>query len=243
MHVNNETGVIQDIQAIGELCAKSNSLFHVDAAQSAGKVPIDVARWPVDLISFSAHKCYGPKGVGALYVRKSSAKPIALLPLLHGGGQEQGLRPGTLPVHQIVGMGEAWRLASEGMASEVARIQQLRDKLWHGIQTIPGITLNGDWRSRIAHNLNVSFAGVDGSALPIALKDIAISSGAACASGIASPSHVLRAMGVPHALSQSALRITLGRFTTEDEIDFAIEHIQAGLKWLHSLNKPKSRAQ
>ena len=223
MQANNEIGVIQDIKGIGEITRSRGILLHVDAAQSAGKIPIDLQTLPVDLMSFSAHKLYGPKGIGALYIR---AKPrLRLLPLCHGGGHEQGLRPGTLPVHQIVGMGEAFRIAKEEMASEAQRILQLRQRLWVGLQAAGEVYLNGDIEQRLPGNLNISFAGIDAQSLLSALTAIAVSSGSACTSGNIEPSYVLKAIGVSDGLARSALRFSLGRFTTVEEIDFAITEV------------------
>ncbi|WP_411571244.1 IscS subfamily cysteine desulfurase [Pectobacterium cacticida] len=220
MHVNNEIGVVQDITAIGEICRSRGILFHVDATQSVGKIPIDLTQIGVDLMSFSGHKIYGPKGIGALYVRR---KPrIRLEAQMHGGGHERGMRSGTLPVHQIVGMGEAYRIAKEEMAAEAARLNTLRDRLWNGINTIEGVYLNGDIEQRVSTILNVSFDGVDGESLIMALKDLAVSSGSACTSASLEPSYVLRALGLSDELAHSAIRFSLGRYTTEEEIDYAV---------------------
>jgi cysteine desulfurase len=217
MHVNNEIGVIQDIDAIGEICRDRKIVFHVDAAQSAGKVDIDVEKTKVDLMSFSAHKVYGPKGIGALYVRR---KPrVRLEAQMHGGGHERGLRSGTLPTHQIVGMGEAFRIAREDMAEDEARIRKLRDRLWSAISDMEEVYLNGDMDQRIPGNLNVSFNFVEGESLIMALKDMAVSSGSACTSSSLEPSYVLRALGRNDELAHSSIRFTIGRFTTEEEID------------------------
>jgi len=218
MHVNNEIGVIQDIEAIGEICRERNIIFHVDAAQSAGKIPIDMEVLKVDLMSFSAHKIYGPKGIGALYVRR---KPrVRLEAQMHGGGHERGLRSGTLPTHQIVGMGEAFRIAREEMAEEEARIRVLRDRLWNSLQEMEEVYLNGDMDQRVPGNLNVSFNYVEGESLIMALKDMAVSSGSACTSSSLEPSYVLRALGRNDELAHSSIRFTIGRFTTEEEIDY-----------------------
>jgi len=218
MHVNNEIGVIQDIEAIGEICRERNIIFHVDAAQSAGKIPIDMETLKVDLMSFSAHKIYGPKGIGALYVRR---KPrVRLEAQMHGGGHERGLRSGTLPTHQIVGMGEAFRIAREEMAEEEARIRVLRDRLWNSLQEMEEVYLNGDMDQRVPGNLNVSFNYVEGESLIMALKDMAVSSGSACTSSSLEPSYVLRALGRNDELAHSSIRFTIGRFTTEEEIDY-----------------------
>jgi cysteine desulfurase len=234
MHVNNEIGIIQDIEAIGELTRDRKILLHVDAAQSAGKVPIDLERLKVDLMSFSAHKIYGPKGIGALYVRR---KPrVRLEAQMHGGGHERGMRSGTLATHQIVGMGEAFRIAGEEMASENERVLGLRKRLWEGIQDIEEIYLNGDEEQRVAGNLNVSFAYVEGESLIMALKDLAVSSGSACTSASLEPSYVLRALGREDELAHSSLRFSLGRFTTIEEVDFAIEKIRREVGRLRELS-------
>ncbi len=220
MHVNNEIGVIQDINAIGQLLRGKGIIFHVDAAQSAGRLPINLGALPVDLMSLSAHKNYGPKGVGALYVRQ---KPrIRLQAMSFGGRQEGGLRAGTLPTHQIVGMGEAFALSEGLRIEEQARILALRQRLWEGISTIPGIQLNGSVKERIAGNLNVSFNGIDGSALIPALSELAVSSASACASASLQPSYVLRALGLSGALALSSIRLSMGRFTTAEEVEKAI---------------------
>ena len=220
MLVNNEIGVIQPIAEIGALCREKGIIFHVDAAQATGKVEIDLARLPVDLMSFSAHKTYGPKGIGALYVRR---KPrVRLEAQMHGGGHERGFRSGTLPAHQIVGMGEAFRLAKAEMAEENARIGQLRDKFLAGLSDIEAVYVNGDLEHRAPHNLNVSFAYVEGESLMMAIRDLAVSSGSACTSASLEPSYVLRALGREDELAHSSIRFTLGRFTTEEEIDYAI---------------------
>jgi cysteine desulfurase len=218
MHVNNEIGVIQDIAAIGEICRDRKIVFHVDAAQSAGKVEIDTEKLKVDLMSFSAHKVYGPKGIGALYVRR---KPrVRLEAQMHGGGHERGLRSGTLPTHQIVGMGEAFRIAREEMAEDDARIRGLRDRLWKSLNDMEEVYLNGDMDQRISGNLNVSFNYVEGESLIMALKDMAVSSGSACTSSSLEPSYVLRALGRNDELAHSSIRFTIGRFTTVEEIDY-----------------------
>ncbi len=234
MHVNNEIGVIQDIDAIGEMTRARKILFHVDAAQSAGKVPIDLERLKVDLMSFSAHKIYGPKGIGALYVRR---KPrVRLEAQMHGGGHERGMRSGTLPTHQIVGMGEAFRLAGEEMAAENERILGLRQRLWDGIRDMEEVYLNGDESHRVAGNLNVSFAYVEGESLIMALKDLAVSSGSACTSASLEPSYVLRALGREDELAHSSLRFTLGRFSTQEEVDYAINKIRTEVERLRELS-------
>jgi len=220
MYVNNEIGVIQDIPAIGELCRSRGIIFHVDAAQATGKVQIDLAQLKVDLMSFSAHKTYGPKGVGALFVRR---KPrVRLEAQMHGGGHERGLRSGTLPTHQIVGMGEAFRIAREEMATENERIRMLRDRLWAGLSRMEQVFLNGDWEHRVPHNLNVSFNFVEGESLIMAIKDVAVSSGSACTSASLEPSYVLRALGRSDELAHSSIRFTVGRFTMEEEIDYTV---------------------
>jgi cysteine desulfurase len=221
MFVNNEIGVIQDIPALGEICREKGVIFHVDSAQAAGKVEIDMARLKVDLMSFSAHKAYGPKGIGALYVRR---KPrVRLEAQMHGGGHERGMRSGTLPTHQIVGMGEAFRLAKLEMGAETERIRALRDKLWTGLQDIEEVHLNGDMDRRIAGNLNVSFNFVEGESLIMAIKDLAVSSGSACTSASLEPSYVLKALGRNDELAHSSIRFTIGRFTTEEEIDYTVK--------------------
>ncbi|MEN4519769.1 IscS subfamily cysteine desulfurase [Pantoea agglomerans] len=235
MHVNNETGVIQDIAAFGELCREREILFHVDATQSVGKLPIDLSQLPVDLMSFSAHKLYGPKGIGALYVRRKPRVQIAAQ--IHGGGHERGMRSGTLPVHQIVGMGEAYRIAAEELETEMARLQTLRDHLWQGISTLPDVTLNGDLQQSAPNILNLSFADVEGESLIMALKDLALSSGSACTSASLEPSYVLRALGLSEELAHSSLRFSLGRFTTEEEIDYAIALVQKSVTRLRDLMK------
>jgi len=220
MFVNNEIGVIQDIPAIGEMCRERGIIFHVDSAQATGKVVVDLVRLKVDLMSFSAHKTYGPKGVGALFVRR---KPrVRLEAQMHGGGHERGLRSGTLPTHQIVGMGEAFRIAREEMATENDRIRMLRDRLWNGLSQIEQVFLNGDFESRVPHNLNVSFNFVEGESLIMAIKDVAVSSGSACTSASLEPSYVLRALGRSDELAHSSIRFTVGRFTTQEEIDYTI---------------------
>ncbi|MCS6787345.1 MAG: IscS subfamily cysteine desulfurase [Thiobacillaceae bacterium] len=221
MYVNNEIGVIQDIPTLGEICRSRGVLFHVDAAQATGKVEIDLARLKVDLMSFSAHKTYGPKGVGALYVRR---KPrVRLEAQMHGGGHERGLRSGTLATHQIVGMGEAFRIAREEMATENERIRMLRDKLLRGIMDIEQVHVNGDLERRVAGNLNVSFSFVEGESLIMAIKDLAVSSGSACTSASLEPSYVLKALGRNDELAHSSIRFSIGRFTTEEEIDYAVK--------------------
>ncbi len=234
MHVNNEIGVIQDITAIGELTRARKILFHVDAAQSAGKVAIDMETMKVDLMSLSAHKIYGPKGIGVLYVRR---KPrVRIEAQMHGGGHERGMRSGTLATHQIVGMGEAFRLAKEEMAQENERILALRERLWSGIQDMEEVYLNGDMEQRIAGNLNVSFNFVEGESLIMALKDMAVSSGSACTSASLEPSYVLRALGREDELAHSSIRFTIGRFTTEEEIDYVVSKIRTQVQRLRELS-------
>ena len=220
MYVNNEIGVIQDIPKIGALCRSKGIIFHVDSAQATGKVAIDLSSLQVDLMSFSAHKTYGPKGVGALFVRR---KPrIRLEAQIHGGGHERGMRSGTLPTHQIVGMGEAFRLAKEEMATESERIRALRDRLWSGLSEMEAVYLNGDLEHRVPHNLNVSFNYVEGESLLMGIKDVAVSSGSACTSASLEPSYVLRALGRSDELAHSSIRFSVGRFTTEEDIDFTV---------------------
>jgi cysteine desulfurase len=234
MHVNNEIGVIQDIAAIGEICRERKILFHVDAAQSTGKVPIDLQELKVDLMSFSAHKTYGPKGIGALYVRR---KPrVRLEAQMHGGGHERGMRSGTMATHQIVGMGEAFRIAKQEMGTENERLLMLRNRLWDGLKDIEAVYLNGDLESRIAGNLNVSFAYVEGESLIMALKDMAVSSGSACTSASLEPSYVLRALGLNDELAHSSIRFTMGRFTTVAEIDYVIDVIRHAIDKLREMS-------
>ena len=234
MHVNNEIGTITDIAAIGEITRARGILFHVDAAQSTGKIDIDLEGMKVDLMSFCAHKTYGPKGVGALYVRR---KPrVRLEAQIHGGGHERGMRSGTLATHQLVGMGEAFRLAKLEMHAEQERLRVLRDKLWMGLQGLEQVFLNGDAAQRIAGNLNVSFNFVEGESLIMALKELAVSSGSACTSASLEPSYVLRALGLSDELAHSSIRFTLGRFTTEDDIDFVIGHASQAVNRLRDLS-------
>jgi len=234
MHVNNEIGVIQDIAAIGKLCRSRGIIFHVDAAQSAGKVEIDLANLDVDLMSFSAHKIYGPKGIGALYVQR---KPrVRIEAQMHGGGHERGMRSGTLAVHQIVGMGEAFRIAKEEMVEENARILVLRNRLWDGLRDMEEVYLNGDIEHHVAGNLNVSFNFVEGESLIMALKDIAVSSGSACTSASLEPSYVLRAIGRNDELAHSSIRFSIGRFTTEEEIDYTIQLVKSKVAKLRDLS-------
>lgn len=233
MHANNEIGVINDIAAIGELCRQRKIIFHVDAAQSAGKIPVDVKAMNVDLMSFSAHKVYGPKGAGALYVRRRP--PLVIEALIHGGGHERGMRSGTLPVHQIVAMGEAFAIAAKEMAAEGARILALRERLWQGIETLGGVEINGSADKRVPGILNVSFAGVDGESLLIGLKDIAVSTGSACSSASLEPSFVLRALGVEDELAHSSIRFSLGRYTTGADVDFAVAQVRDAVLRLRTL--------
>ena len=241
MFVNNEIGVIQDIAAIGEMCragasgdGKNPVIFHVDAAQATGKVIVDLQTLKVDLMSFSAHKTYGPKGIGALYIRR---KPrVRLEAQMHGGGHERGFRSGTLPTHQIVGMGEAFRIAREEMATENERIRMLRDRLWSGLSQMEEVYLNGDMEQRVPHNLNVSFNFVEGESLIMAIKDVAVSSGSACTSASLEPSYVLRALGRNDELAHSSIRFTVGRFTTEEDIDYAVRLLQSKVDKLRELS-------
>ncbi|MBI5618325.1 MAG: IscS subfamily cysteine desulfurase [Gammaproteobacteria bacterium] len=234
MHVNNEIGVIQDLEAIGTLCRRRGVLFHVDAAQSAGKTPIDLATLPVDLMALSAHKIYGPKGIGALYVRRKPRARIAAE--IHGGGHEGGLRSGTLATHQIAGLGEAYRLARLEMAMDNARIGKLRDRLLAGLMVHDEVYVNGDLARRVPHNLNVSFNFVEGEALMMAMKDIAVSSGSACTSASLEPSYVLRALGRSDELAHSSIRFSLGRFTTDADIDAALAVIGGAIEKLRALS-------
>ena len=234
MYVNNEIGVIQDIPAIGELCRAKGVLFHVDSAQATGKCAIDLLALKVDLMSFSAHKTYGPKGIGALYVRR---KPrVRLEAQMHGGGHERGFRSGTLATHQIVGMGEAFRLARLEMAAENERIRTMRDKLLAGMNQMEEVFVNGHLERRVPHNLNVSFNYVEGESLIMAVKDIAVSSGSACTSASLEPSYVLRALGRSDELAHSSIRFTLGRFTTQEEVDYTIEHLKTKVAKLRDLS-------
>lgn len=234
MHVNNEIGVVQDIATIGDLCRERGIIFHVDATQSVGKLPIDLSQLNVDLMSFSAHKIYGPKGIGALYV---SRKPrVRLEAQIHGGGHERGMRSGTLPVHQIVGMGEAYRIAREEMSVEMARLGALRSRLWAGLNSIEQVQLNGSLEHGAANILNVGFRYVDGESLIMALKDLAVSTGSACTSASMEPSYVLRAIGLDDELAHSSIRFSLGRFTTEEEVDYAIALVQKSIARLRALS-------
>lgn len=234
MHVNNEIGVIQDIEAIGDICRDKKIIFHVDAAQGAGKVPIDLQTLKADLMSFSAHKIYGPKGIGALYVRR---KPrVRLEAQMHGGGHERGLRSGTLPTHQIVGMGEAFRIAKEEMAADNERVLELRNRLIEGFKDVEEVYINGDLEHRVAGNLNISFNYVEGESLIMALKDLAVSSGSACTSASLEPSYVLRALGRNDELAHSSIRFSIGRFTTVEEIDYTIALVLGKIDKLRDLS-------
>ena len=234
MHVNNEIGVIQDIAALGEICRENKVIFHVDAAQSAGKVDIDMDKLKVDLMSFSAHKIYGPKGIGALYVRR---KPrIRIEAQMHGGGHERGMRSGTLATHQIFGMGEAFRIAKEEMAEDNARLRGLRDRLYDGLKDMEEVYVNGDLDQRIPGNLNISFNFVEGESLMMALKDMAVSSGSACTSASLEPSYVLRALGREDELAHSSIRFTMGRFTTEEEVDHVLGQVREQVDRLRELS-------
>jgi len=234
MYVNNEIGVIQDVAAIGRLCREHGVLFHVDAAQASGKVAIDLQTLPVDLMSLSAHKTYGPKGIGALYVRRRPR--VRIEAQMHGGGHERGLRSGTLPTHQIVGMGEAYRLARESMGSENERIRMLQGRLLAGLQAIPEVRVNGHLEQRVPHNLNISFQFVEGESLLMGMKGVAVSSGSACTSASLEPSYVLRALGLPDEVAHSSIRFSIGRFTTEAEIDAAVERVKATVERLRALS-------
>ncbi|KAI3590173.1 Cysteine desulfurase, IscS [Cupriavidus sp. U2] len=234
MLVNNEIGVIQDVEQIGEICREKGIIFHCDAAQATGKVAIDLSTLKCDLMSFSAHKTYGPKGIGALYVRR---KPrVRIEAQMHGGGHERGMRSGTLATHQIVGMGEAFRLAREEMATENERIRMLRDRLWNGLSSMEEVYLNGSMEHRVPHNLNVSFNFVEGESLIMAIKDVAVSSGSACTSASLEPSYVLRALGRNDELAHSSIRFTVGRFTTEAEIDYTVELLRNKIGKLRDLS-------
>jgi len=234
MHVNNEIGVINDIKAIGEICREKKVIFHVDAAQSPGKIDIDLQDMKVDLMSFSAHKMYGPKGIGALYVRR---KPrVRLEAQMHGGGHERGMRSGTLPTHQIVGMGEAFRIAKEEMHDEAERTKVLRDRFLKGLEGMEEVYINGDLEHRVPGNINVSFNFVEGESLIMALKDLAVSSGSACTSASLEPSYVLRALGMDDELAHSSLRFSIGRFTTEEDIDTAVTKVKEAVGKLRELS-------
>lgn len=234
MHVNNEIGVVQDIKLIGEIARERKIFFHVDAAQSVGKLPIDMETLNVDLMSFCAHKIYGPKGVGALYVRR---KPrVRLEAMIHGGGHERGMRSGTLPVHQLVGMGEALHLASQDREKEIARIKILRDKLWAGVSDLEAIKLNGDLENGYPGIVNISFNYVEGESLIMALKDLAVSSGSACTSASLEPSYVLRALGLDDELAHSSIRFSIGRFTTDADIDYAVNKVREAVIKLREMS-------
>lgn len=234
MHVNNETGVIQNIAKLGEICRQRGIIFHVDATQSVGKLPIDIRQINVDLMSFSSHKLYGPKGIGGLYVRR---KPrVRIEAQIHGGGHERGMRSGTLPVHQIVGMGEAYRIAKNLMITEMARLEALKRRLWEGIKDIEEVYLNCPLEHSVPSILNVSFAYVEGESLMMALKDLAVSSGSACTSASLEPSYVLRALGLNDELAHSSIRFSIGRFTTEDEIDYVINLVNDAIGRLRDLS-------
>jgi cysteine desulfurase len=234
MYVNNEIGVIQDIPTLGEICREKGIIFHVDAAQATGKVAIDLQKLKVDLMSFSAHKTYGPKGIGALYVRR---KPrVRVEAQMHGGGHERGMRSGTLAPHQCVGMGEAFRIAREEMATENERIRMLRDKLLKGFQEMEEVYVNGDMDNRVPHNLNISFNFVEGESLIMAIKDVAVSSGSACTSASLEPSYVLKSLGRSDELAHSSIRFTIGRFTTEEEIDYTIDLLKSKIAKLRELS-------
>jgi cysteine desulfurase len=234
MYVNNEIGVVQDIAAMGDICRERGVIFHVDAAQATGKIPVDLAKLKVDLMSFSAHKTYGPKGVGALFVRR---KPrVRIEAQMHGGGHERGMRSGTLATHQIVGMGEAFRIAKAEMAEEGERIRALRDRLWKGLSGIDEVYLNGDMSKRVPHNLNVSFNFVEGESLIMAIKDVAVSSGSACTSASLEPSYVLRALGRSDELAHSSIRFTVGRFTTPADIDYTVDLVKRKIAKLRELS-------
>ncbi|MFA5596239.1 MAG: IscS subfamily cysteine desulfurase [Pusillimonas sp.] len=241
LYVNNEIGVIQDIATIAEICREKGVVFHVDAAQATGKVVIDLQQLKVDLMSFCAHKTYGPKGVGALFIRR---KPrVRLEAQIHGGGHERGFRSGTLATHQIVGMGEAFRLARLEMATENERIRALRDRLWQGVSQIEEVYLNGDINQRVPHNLNVSFNYVEGESLIMAIKELAVSSGSACTSASLEPSYVLRALGRNDELAHSSIRFTLGRFTTEQDVDFAVNLLKERVARLRDMSPLWEMAQ
>ncbi|MFZ7173737.1 IscS subfamily cysteine desulfurase [[Pasteurella] aerogenes] len=234
MHVNNEIGVVQDIKTIGELCRERKIIFHVDATQSVGKLPINLSELKIDLMSMSSHKLYGPKGIGALYVCR---KPrVRLEAIIHGGGHERGMRSGTLPVHQIVGMGEAYRICKEEMATEMPRLKALRDRLYNGLKEIEETYVNGSMEYRVDNNLNISFNYVEGESLMMALRDIAVSSGSACTSASLEPSYVLRALGLNDELAHSSIRFTLGRYTTEEEIDYTINLVKSAVAKLRELS-------
>ncbi|MCB1616555.1 MAG: aminotransferase class V-fold PLP-dependent enzyme, partial [Pseudomonadales bacterium] len=234
MHVNNEIGVINPIEKIGEFCREKGIFFHVDAAQSAGKLPIDMEQLKVDLMSFSAHKIYGPKGIGALYVRR---KPrVRIEAQMHGGGHERGMRSGTLPTHQIVGMGEAFAIAGQEMLTESSRLLGLRNRMLAGFDDMEQVLVNGSLEKRVPGNLNISFNFVEGESLMMALKDIAVSSGSACTSASLEPSYVLRALGLDDEIAHSSIRFSIGRFTTEEDIDYTINHVREAVNKLRALS-------
>jgi cysteine desulfurase len=234
MFVNNEIGVVQDIVALGNLCREKGVIFHVDAAQATGKLEIDTAKLPIDLMSLASHKTYGPKGIGALYVRR---KPrVRLEAQMHGGGHERGMRSGTLPTHQIVGMGEAFRLARLEMKDDIAKARRLQQRLLEGLKSIDQVFINGDLEQRVPHNLNMSFNFVEGESLIMGIKGLAVSSGSACTSASLEPSYVLRALGRSDELAHSSLRMTIGRFTTEEEIDYAVATIRHNVAKLRELS-------
>ncbi|MFT6900811.1 MAG: cysteine desulfurase [Colwellia sp.] len=234
MHINNEIGVIQDVAAIGEMCRARKIVFHVDGAQSVGKIEVDMEKLKIDLMSISAHKFYGPKGMGAMYVRR---KPrIRLEAQMHGGGHERGMRSGTLPTHQIVGLGEACRIAKEEITQDIAHVTKMRDRLWAGLNTMEQVFVNGDFDNRYPGNLNVSFNFVEGESLIMALKDLAVSSGSACTSASLEPSYVLRALGLNDEMAHSSIRFSFGRFTTTEEVDYAITLIQKSIGHLRDMS-------
>tara|TARA_B110000444_G_C18850000_1_gene604792 strand:+ start:1325 stop:2539 length:1215 start_codon:yes stop_codon:yes gene_type:complete len=234
MHINNEIGTINDIAAIGEICREKKVFFHVDAAQSVGKVPIDLDSVKVDIMALSAHKIYGPKGIGALYVRR---KPrVRIEAQIHGGGHERGMRSGTLATHQIIGMGEAFRIAGERMEEDHQKVLALRDRLWNGISDMEAVRVNGSMQQRVAGNLNVSFSYVEGESLIMALKDLAVSSGSACTSASLEPSYVLRALGLDDEQAHSSIRFSFGRFSTEEEVDYAVLKVREAVLKLRNLS-------
>ncbi|HUR90814.1 MAG TPA: IscS subfamily cysteine desulfurase, partial [Ramlibacter sp.] len=234
MYVNNEIGVVQDIPALGALCREKGIIFHVDAAQATGKIEIDVKKTPIDLMSLASHKSYGPKGIGALYVCR---KPrVRIEPQMHGGGHERGMRSGTLPTHQIVGMGEAFRLARLEMAQDAEKARRLQKRLLDGLKDIDQVFINGNLEHRVPHNLNISFNFVEGESLIMGIKGLAVSSGSACTSASLEPSYVLRALGRSDELAHSSLRMTIGRFTTEEEIDYAVDTIRKNVARLRELS-------
>jgi cysteine desulfurase len=234
MYVNNEIGVIQDVVAIGTICRSNGVIFHVDAAQATGRVAFDISKMPIDLMSLTSHKTYGPKGIGALFVRR---KPrIRIEAQMHGGGHERGMRSGTLPTHQIVGMGEAYRIAQEEMADELVKVQALHDRMLAGLKDMEQVFINGHLTQRVPHNLNISFNYVEGESLIMGIKGLAVSSGSACTSASLEPSYVLRALGRSDELAHSSLRMTIGRWTTEEEIDYAVDTIKLNVAKLRELS-------